>query len=127
MDLGSIKIYFELDHFLVSSFVGGMFINNGFFLISFMGFKDCSLFVLVDEERQEMQWEELGEEGEKQVVQGAGVEVHDVQNEEGGEEGEKQAGQGGTRSEKCAARKNALPRESKATQGESEGSMKGES
>ena len=55
MDLGSIKIYFELDHFLVSSFVGGMFINNGFFLISFMGFKDCSLFVLVDEERQEMQ------------------------------------------------------------------------
>ena len=63
MDLGSIKIYFELDHFLVSSFVGGMFINNGFFLISFMGFKDCSLFVLVDEERQEMQWEELGEEG----------------------------------------------------------------
>ena len=64
MDLGSIKIYFELDHFLVSSFDGGMFINNGFFLISFMGFKDCSLFVLVDEERQEMQWEELGEEGE---------------------------------------------------------------
>ena len=92
-----------------------------------MGFKDCSLFVLVDEERQEMQWEELGEEGEKQVVQGAGVEVHDVQNKEGGEEGEKQAGQGGTRSEKCAGRKNALSRESIATQGESEGSMKGES
>ena len=50
-----------------------------------------------------------------------------MQNKEGGEEGEKQAGQGGTRSEKCAGRKNALPRESKATQGESEGSMKGES
>ena len=46
-----------------------------------------------------------------------------MQNSEGGYEGEKQDGQGGTRSEKCAGRKNALPLESKATQGESEGSI----
>ena len=50
----------------------------------------------------------------------------ELQNGEGGFEGEKQDGQGGTRSEKCAGRKNASPRELKATQGESEGSMPGE-
>ena len=78
---------------------------------------------MVDEERQARQYDEGGEEGEKQDEHGAGVELQEAQKGEGGEEGEKQEGQGGTRSEKCAGRKNALPLESKATQGESEGSM----
>ena len=90
-------------------------------------FLDCpSSLLVVDEERQARQYEEGGEEGEKQDGQGAGVEPQAVQNGEGGEEGEKQEGHGGTRSEKCAGRKNALPLESKATQGESDGSIAGE-
>ena len=90
-------------------------------------FLDCSSSLLVvDEERQAKQYDEGGEEGEKQDGQGAGVEPQEVQNGEGGEDGEKQEGQGGTRSEKCAGRKNASPLESKATQGDSEGSIAGE-
>ena len=90
-------------------------------------FLDCPFSLLVvDEERQAEQYDEGGEEGEKQDGQGAGAEPQAVQNGEGGEEGEKQEGHGGTRSEKCAGRKNASPLESKATQGDSEGSIAGE-
>ena len=87
-------------------------------------FLDFPSSLAVDEEMQERQYDEGGEEGEKQEGQGAGVEQEqELQKGEGGEDGEKQEGQGGTRSEKCAGRKNASPLESKATQGESEGSI----
>ena len=87
-------------------------------------FLDFPSSLVVDEEMQERQYDEGGEEGEKQEGQGAGVEQEqELQKGEGGEDGEKQEGQGGTRSEKCAGRKNASPLESKATQGESEGSI----
>lgn len=82
-----------------------------------------SSLLVVDDERQAKQYDEGGEDGEKQDGHGGGVEPQEAQNGEGGEEGEKQEGQGGTRSEKCAGRKNASPLESKATQGESEGSI----
>ena len=89
-------------------------------------FLDFPSSLVLDEERQDRQYDEGGEDGEKQDEQGAGVEPQELQNGEGGEDGEKQEGQGGTRSEKCAGRKNALPLESKATQGESDGSIAGE-
>ena len=86
-------------------------------------FLDFPSSLVLDEERQDRQYDEGGEDGEKQDEQGAGVEPQELQNGEGGQDGEKQEGQGGTRSEKCAGRKNALPLVSKATQGESEGSI----